>query len=178
MNLFLIFTIIIFLCGCTNKLEKSLVSRGEPKNLITMKGFNLVQTIEGKKKLEVNADESQMYLKEKIMKFYNVKAKYFDKDKEISNLESNDGIIYTDTNDMELSGKVVLIARNDTKLETKKLKWSEKNNKLFTDEHVKITRGNNVMTGIGMESDLSLENVIIKETTTKITDLESLEESK
>jgi len=141
-----------------------------------MKGFNLVQTIGGIKRLEVNAEEAQIYLKEKIMKFYDVKVKYFDKGKEISNLKSNEGIIYTDINEMELLGKVEIIAESNTKLETKKLRWIERDNKLFTDDFVKITRGDNVMMGYGMESDLNLENIVIKEVKTKITDLESIEE--
>jgi LPS export ABC transporter protein LptC len=143
-----------------------------------MKGFNLVQTIGGIKRLEVNAEEAQIYLKEKIMKFYDVKVKYFDKGKEISNLKSNEGVIYTDINEMELLGKVEIIAESNTKLETKKLRWIERDNKLFTDDFVKITRGDNVMMGYGMESDLNLENIVIKEVKTKITDLESIEEKK
>ncbi|MFH1823953.1 MAG: LPS export ABC transporter periplasmic protein LptC [Candidatus Firestonebacteria bacterium] len=179
-NKFKFFLIIffIFLSNCATKPEKPLVRSNVPKNLIAMKGFNLIQTINGAKKIEVDADEAQVYLKEKLMKFYNVQTKYFDKGKEISNLRSNEGTIYTDTNNMEVSGQVVLTTQANTTLETEKLKWSEKNNKLFTDEHVKITRGDNVMTGIGLESDLMLENVVMKETTTKITDLKSLEERK
>jgi len=173
---FFICSVIILLFGCANKIDKPFISAKESKDLIMMKGFNLVQTIGGIKRLEVNAEEAQIYLKEKIMKFYDVKVKYFDKGKEISNLKSNEGVIYTDINEMELLGKVEIIAESNTKLETKKLRWIERDNKLFTDDFVKITRGDNVMMGYGMESDLNLENIVIKEVKTKITDLESIEE--
>lgn len=173
-NIALIFILLVLVsCGNSNKPAGK---TGESKNAVTMKGFTLVQTISGNKKLEIKAEEAQIFPKEKIIKFNVVKAKYFDKGKEISDLKSNEGLIYTDTNDMEISGNVVLITQDKSKLETEKLKWADKAGKLITDKFVKVTKGDNIMTGIGMESDMMLENVLIKKVTTKISDLDSLKE--
>lgn len=171
-----IFIFCIFTFGCSSNSSKVTVIKEQPAGIVTMKGFHLVQTLNGDKRLEVKADEAEVYEREKIIKFYNVSAKYFETDKETSNLTSKKGTINTVTNDMEVAGNVVLITKDNSKLETSELKWIDKASKLKTDKIVRVTKGDNVMTGIGMESDLMLENVQIRKVTTKITDLDSLKE--
>jgi len=156
--------------------EKTKIVTDLPKGIISMKGFELRQTLNGKIMLVIKADEAQIYHKENYTKFYSVKARYFDKEQEISNLTSKEGMIDNSTNDVEVVGNVVLKTKDGAVLETEKLNWVNKTNKLSTEAFVKITRGGNVMTGIGLQSDMMLENVTIKKVNTKITDVEEFKE--
>ena len=65
-----------------------------------------------------------------------------------------------------------------SRLETSALTWYSKKNKMETNEYVKVVRGDNIMEGVGMESDLMLENVTIKKVSTKISDLDAFKEKK
>ena len=51
--------------------------------------------------------------------------------------------------------------KGDT-LKTEHLIWDEKTERIYTEEYVKIIRANQIITGIGFQSDQSLENWRIK----------------
>lgn len=71
---------------------------------------------------------------------------------------------------MEARGNVMITNIEGRKLETELLYWDEKNNRIFTDEDVKIsTPGDeNIIYGSGFESDQYFSKYIIHNTTGKI----------
>jgi len=64
---------------------------------------------------------------------------------------------------MVAQGHVLVVSKDGAKLETNLLRWDNARQKIMSDDSVRITRGKTVMTGIGLESDPSLEHVVIKE---------------
>jgi len=90
---------------------------------------------------------------------------------------SDSGIIRENTGKLYLFGNVVVIAEDKSKLETDSLYWDSKTNKIQTDAFVKITKGEDVITGWGMEADQRLNRIrILNQVSGTITDTKNLSE--
>lgn len=62
----------------------------------------------------------------------------------------------------EAKNNVIATNVDGDTLKTEHLIWEEKNEKIYSEEYVKIIRPDQIITGIGFESDQSLENWKIK----------------
>jgi len=63
---------------------------------------------------------------------------------------------------MEVTDDVVVYAVDGTILTTDKLTWNERTGKVETDRPIRVTKGDDVMTGVGMEADPDLKNIRVK----------------
>ena len=167
---------LLFFTGCSNGVKP--VALDIPKGVVTMKGLKLTQTSEGKLAFQIAAEEAYIYQSESLIKFYKVRAKYFRLGREASNLTSDEGLLNTATNDIQASGHVFLKSSEGSILETEQLNWINKGGSVFTDKAVRVIKGGNVMTGIGLKTDMGLENINIQKVTTRITNIETLKENK
>jgi len=61
-----------------------------------------------------------------------------------------------------VEGNVVFVNDKGEKLETEKLTWIEKDAKIRTEDAVKITTANEVITGYGLEADEDFSNYTIR----------------
>jgi LPS export ABC transporter protein LptC len=75
----------------------------------------------------------------------------------------------TDNNLWELRDSVVVINEKNEKLETELLFWNQEKDRIYTDRFVKITSTDEVIQGIGFESDSHLVNRKILKVTADIT---------
>jgi LPS export ABC transporter protein LptC len=89
------------------------------------------------------------------MKNYDDSGKY-------STLTGKKGLIYSDTNNLEISDDVVYKAVNGMILKTRKLYWDNALKRMHTDDEVIIIKGSSILKGIGLESDASMKNMVIK----------------
>lgn len=71
------------------------------------------------------------------------------------------GIIKERIGFLELFGNVVVKTGENRKLETEHLYWNSKKKLIQSDLFVKITQGENILTGIGLEADQSLSKIKI-----------------
>ena len=62
----------------------------------------------------------------------------------------------------ELRGKVRAMNLQGELFETEQLFWSERENRIYSDSLIKITRVSNIVTGIGFESDASMTRYTIR----------------
>ena len=74
----------------------------------------------------------------------------------------------TSNNLWELRDSVVVVNEDNEKLETELLFWNQEKDLIYTDRFVKITTENEVMQGIGFESDSHLTKRKIKKVTADI----------
>jgi LPS export ABC transporter protein LptC len=77
-------------------------------------------------------------------------------------LVAKDGEYSTVTHDMLAYGDVVVTSTKGEVLETDSLRYLNETDKIVSDSHVKLTRGRDVITGIGLEADHTLDSVDIK----------------
>ena len=78
---------------------------------------------------------------------------YFDKDNNVSTIRADYGIIYSETDIVDLKGHVVIETHDGKKLETPQLYWDRKAEWIFTKEKFKYTNPEDgtVMDGEGMD---------------------------
>ncbi len=87
-------------------------------------------------KWEIIADTARYLKKENTALFDRVKIKFIMKDGSIYNLSADRGKIDTASNDMELSGNIVIISDKGDRFKTQLLRFSKKEEQIFTKEPV------------------------------------------
>ena len=88
-----------------------------------------------------------------------VKVDFFDDKKNKSVVTANYGIIYSDTNIIELIGDVVLETHEGKKLEAPQLYYDQKNQWIFTEKNYIFTSEDLNMKGIGIDFNRSFTKV-------------------
>ena len=73
-----------------------------------------------------------------------------------SNLVGDSGVIRENTQRLQVYGEVVVVTQDSARLETDYLTWDPEIGKIQSDAFVKFTRGEDIMTGWGMEADPDL----------------------
>lgn len=82
-----------------------------------------------------------------------LEVEYFDQDNKKSTIKADYGIIYSETNMIDLRGNVVIETHDGKKLETSQLYWDRKEEWIFTQEKFTYTNPEDgtVMDGEGMD---------------------------
>lgn len=87
------------------------------------------------------------------------------------------GIIRESTGELHIYGNVVVVTKDKSRLETDYLYWDSKSDKIKTDAFVRITKGEDVITGWGMEADQRLNRIkILNQVSGTIKDTKKLSE--
>lgn len=160
---FLLTLIPLLLCGChTNsppEVEKQEVMLPDSE----LEDATIVFTIQGVQRMLLRADYIARYEKEDSTAARVVHADFFDEEGAHSSvLTSKFGIIKEKTKELWVSGEVVVVTDEGVKLETETLRWDPNIDRIITDDFVKVTRKEDVLTGYGMEADQELKNIKIK----------------
>ncbi len=96
---------------------------------------------------------------------------FYDDDEEYSStLLADHGEIDQKSSDMRAWGSVVLTNVEGTRLETESIEFRDKEEKIFTDDFVSITKGKQKITGYGLETDPHLNETLIKRDVVAVTD--------
>jgi LPS export ABC transporter protein LptC len=83
----------------------------------------------------------------------------FDKNQNVtSGISANYGKHFEKEKKWEAIGNVIAINDKGDTLKTEKLIWLEKEKRIYSDKYVRIIRKDQVITGIGLESDENLKN--------------------
>lgn len=89
--------------------------------------------------------------------------KQFNQDNIItSNIKADYGKHFEEKELWEARQNVVAVTENNDTLKTDLLYWDEKNDKIYSDQFVKFIQQEQIITGIGFESDLQMKNWHIK----------------
>ena len=90
----------------------------------------------------------------------------YDKNMKITSKISSDYALYFDRKKQWIAkNNVVVINQDNDSLKTEELIWEEKDKKIHSDKFVTIIRAEQIINGIGFESDQSLSDWQIKEVT-------------
>jgi LPS export ABC transporter protein LptC len=126
-------------------------------------GFRLTQTREGDRLWVLTASRGLVYEEADRIELEQLRVDYFDDEGEIrSTLTAKEGLLRRRTNDMEARGSVVVVAHDGTRLVTERLTWNERTGKIESDRFVRVTQGEDVFTGVGLEADPDLKNIRVK----------------
>lgn len=128
-----------------------------------IEGFRLTHTRDGARLWVLSASLAEVYEQADRVELSGLRVDFFDDKGDVrSTLTASRGVLSRRTNDMEALGSVVLISSDGTVLTTERLVWNERRGKIQSDRAVRVTKGKDVMTGVGMESDPDLTNIRVK----------------
>lgn len=124
--------------------------------------FNVMETKEGKPNWVLEASTAQILESQKKVYLQHPRIKFYQKGEYVSTLVATRGKINTDTYDIWGEENCLLTTAKGERLETKNLHYRSDIQKVVTDDKVKLTRQDEIITGQGMEATPDLESIIIK----------------
>jgi LPS export ABC transporter protein LptC len=143
-------------------------SSGQPESSGTrpdqeIDGFRLTQTQDGERVWTLKAATALIYEDASRVEMSELRIDFYNEDGQVrSTLTADQGTLHQRTNDMQVHGNVVVYAEDGTVLTTELLTWDERTGRIETDRPVRVTKGRDVMTGVGIEADPDLKNIRVK----------------
>ena len=131
----------------------------------TMKGAEILYSDSAKIKMKLTGPQLDRYEGEKphIVFSKGVNILFYDDSMHLSStLKADYGIRYESEGKMEAKKNVEVVNIKGEKLNTERLQLDEAKNRIFTDEFVKITHGDEVIYGDGLESNQDFTKYRIK----------------
>ena len=118
---------------------------------------------QGIRSATIYAEYVAVYEKLDLKKAKKVHVDFFDEmGNRTSELTADSALIQEKRQNFEARGDVVVITPEGVRLNTQSLRWNPETSKIVTDDFVTITKGEDVITGIGMEADEELKHFVIK----------------
>jgi LPS export ABC transporter protein LptC len=143
---------------------------------LVIEKFHLISTVRGEKRWEFFSDQARFYQNQKNALAENIDAQYFKKGKIVSTLTADQAAIDTETNATQAQGHVELVVENGSKLLTEKLNLDPDTNQIKTLEPVRIYKGGDEITAVGLVADTELNNVhFMKDVHTQVRDTHEIE---
>ncbi|MDZ4723818.1 MAG: LPS export ABC transporter periplasmic protein LptC [candidate division Zixibacteria bacterium] len=174
---------VLFQTGCERKPPDGgsdtilMDSLGRPDSKVTVAKIHLYD--KGTKTTEIRADQIRKFEKLDSTMAYSVDIDFFDSLGHVqTTLVGDSGVIRESTNRFHIFGNVVVSVGDTTKLETEHLIWNPETKQIETDAFVKITRRQDVITGIGMHADRELTHIkILDQVSGTIEDINQMSDS-
>jgi LPS export ABC transporter protein LptC len=117
-------------------------------------------TRNGKKEWSLEAGSAHYIENDKKAVLKNLSITYFLKDNREVYLDAEEGILQTDTNDIEFSGNVV-IRNEDYQLRTKRLNYEHERRIIFSNDPVQISGEAVELSAKSIKYDLNLNKIIL-----------------
>lgn len=149
--------------ACNDKKAKETPVQANQSPDETMTEFVTQETDSGRVQWKLAAPKATRYNARNVFILDNPKIEFFDQMGNLqTTLTAKNGEYSVLTHDMLAYGNVVATSTKGEILETDSLRYLNEKDKIVSDSHVKLTRGHDVITGIGMEADHTLDSVDIK----------------
>jgi len=156
---------LVAIVGCGS--EDHVVQRpqGKAQDLPSqeVRDFSLEESDTGTPEWILTSRYAATYDRRGVIVARGVAIDFFDsKGAKYSHLTAREGEIKRPSNDMEARGDVKVTTTDGVRIETESLRFLNRERKIVSDAFVRLERNGDVVTGIGFESDQSLEHFAIK----------------
>ena len=165
----ILLTVLALLCGCSDDKVNSAGQSGvadslsQPDSELT--GARITLSDRGRVTAEILCRRIRSFEARDSTMAYVVDVTSFDSTGNATgHVVADSGVIHETSGEFNLYGHVVLITESEAKLETDYLYWNSRTDQMETDAYVKITRGDDVITGWGLQADQGLDRVRILNT--------------
>lgn len=129
----------------------------------TVMDFSTQESDSGRVQWTLKAPRADRFNARNVFVMDDPKIEFYDKMGNLqTTLTADRGEYLLDSHDMLAYGNVVAVTFKGEVLETDSLRYLNEADKIVSDSFVKLTRGRDVVTGIGLECDHTLESVDIK----------------
>ena len=154
----------LFAAACGGSDEPAAPPEEHERPRQSAKRITVTETDAGIPRWTLEADQVATYAGRQVTFAENVHVDFFDEEgRQVSVLTSKQGRLDNATNNMTAIGDVVVRNTDGYTLESDSLRWLSNERLVRTDAFVKLTRGEDVLTGYGLVSDPSLERFEIRE---------------
>jgi LPS export ABC transporter protein LptC len=150
-------------CGDSSEPEESSqpTELQVPDQILTNSEIYL--TNNGRRTGIIKSDTLKVYQAKDTTLLYGLQVDFFDTTgAHILTLTSDSGLVTKHQTALEAIGNVVAWSDNGKRLETDSLRWDASTGKVTTEGYVEANRGEDKISGWGLETDQNLENIIIK----------------
>ena len=141
--------------------EVDLIAAAATKSNIAMEKFHHTATRDGIKEWMIDAHTVRVISAQNQAVFQEPAVTFFLKDNSKVYLTANHGILSTDSNDIEVSGNVV-VKNENYRLRTENLNYKHSKRILFSKVPVKIVSASSQLTADSMTHDLNLNETVFK----------------
>lgn len=125
-----------------------------------IKEIHINETLEGNLRWRLDADQAEVFEKQKQTVMRRVTVAIFSKD-QVWNVKGDEGILDNDSRDVTLKGHVVVTSNDGLRLTAPDLRWENEPRRLSTDGPVTIQRAGTTITGRGLTVDMAAERAVI-----------------
>jgi len=154
-------TVALLACGSDDEVGEGTVQSDLPDEIIT--GFVTEESDSGYTQWRLSAPIARRFNQKKVFLMDSPTIQFFDENGQLkTTLVAQNGEYSQESHDMFVYGDVVGTSLDGDVLETDTLRYLNVEDKIVSDSFVRLTRGNNVMTGYGLEADNRLSAVDIK----------------
>ena len=137
----------------SNGIEETPQTKGNSATL-TLDKMRHTATRQGVDEWSVEAETVNLFNTEKRAVFYQLKARYFEKSGETTVMTADQGILNTETRDMEVSGNVV-VTRGPITIKSDALTYRKKAHTISSKSRVVISDGISTLAGDTMHMELN-----------------------
>lgn len=151
------------LLSCGGEQSEQIASQNNKVPDEVISDFTTEETDSGRVKWKLTAPTANKFNAAKVLLMDKPKIEFFDELGMLqTTLTADKGEYSQVTRDMLAYGNVVVVSTDGDVLETDSLRYLNAEDKIVSDSAVKLTRGDDVLTGIGLECDHNLSSVDIK----------------
>ncbi len=129
----------------------------------TIYGYHTVETQLGTIRWELFGEKAQRYQGDEDLHLFTVKMLFYEDGKLSATLTSQRGSVNENTRDMVAQGNVHIVTEDGRTLSSETLYWDNERQLIHTDEFFRATDGDQVLTGIGLETDPKMTDLVVKE---------------
>ena len=149
-----IFTVVLLVFASCSKDEKSkvpLITQDIPDQEFS--DFSTVESDSGVVKWKLRAPVARVYNSKNLLVTDNPVIDFYDENGKItSTLTADKGEYNQETHDLTTLGNVVVTTTEGYTLETESLVWLQSLSEIHSEDFVKVTKGNDVLTGYGLKT--------------------------
>lgn len=146
-------------CGDTDDLDTPAGGEGYPEQ--ETEAYHTRQTRAGIAVWELWGDRAESYPGEDTMLLHGVRMHFYEEGERAAVLTAATAEVDQQTEYTTARGEVVVVNREGDRLESEVLHWDPEQKLIHTEEFVRFTSGDQILTGYGMDTDPDLTNVRI-----------------
>ncbi|MBD3221350.1 LPS export ABC transporter periplasmic protein LptC [bacterium] len=142
----------------------------------TFYDYQLIETTDGVKEWVLDSDIMNKYKGRQDVDLVRVEMDFYQDGEYYSTLVADSGTAHTRTHDVHVWGDVVITTDDGRRLRTTDLRYTRKDGLIRNDVYNVFDRGEDVVTGIGLEATPDLDYLVIKHQVAGVVGDESADE--
>lgn len=149
----------IVACGDAGEMDTPAANEAYPEQ--ETEAYHTRQTRAGVAVWELWGDRAESYAGDQTMLLQGVRMHFYEEGEQSAVLTAESAEVDQQTEYTTARGNVVVVNREGDRLESEVLHWDPEKRLIHTEEFVRFTSGDQILTGYGMDTDPDLTNVRI-----------------